>query len=238
MAKTQMTVTVSKELKEMAAEILRKNGLDMSSAINVYLAKVVNTSGIPFDIKAEAPEQFYYDDDDDNTTPVYIRVDGQTENLPSWCSRIVWAVSRMMGEGYIMSDKEKILALKFAALKVLELADDDNEVEQFANSVNEAAGYENPVQMPAKWKAQSSRYYGKMVPMQLDMFINGVIAKRQGANPSYCATKADANEIVNFLIGYLESKAQSMSEKIGGTFDMSDFMILFCREFAEHLKGM
>lgn len=50
---TVINVQTDDELAEQAQLILKKIGLDMSSAINVYLAQIVRQNGLPFELKAD-----------------------------------------------------------------------------------------------------------------------------------------------------------------------------------------
>ena len=44
----KFSVTVDKETKEEVEKILKIIGIDMSTAINIYLKKIVHVGGIPF----------------------------------------------------------------------------------------------------------------------------------------------------------------------------------------------
>ena len=46
-------IRVDDELKEKAVEVFEKNGLDLSTAIRIFLKKSVNTDGIPFSVIAK-----------------------------------------------------------------------------------------------------------------------------------------------------------------------------------------
>ncbi|MCR5234696.1 MAG: type II toxin-antitoxin system RelB/DinJ family antitoxin [Lachnospiraceae bacterium] len=50
-----ITVRVEDELKKEAGNIFREVGMDMSTAITIYLKQVVRTNGIPFPVTAEIP---------------------------------------------------------------------------------------------------------------------------------------------------------------------------------------
>ena len=56
-----MNVTVkakiAPDLKLQSENILREVGLDMTSAIKVFLTQVVNTGGIPFEIRVAQPNR-------------------------------------------------------------------------------------------------------------------------------------------------------------------------------------
>jgi len=50
MASTNINVRTDAELKANAQRVLSRLGMDMSTAINIYLAQIVDKSGIPFDL--------------------------------------------------------------------------------------------------------------------------------------------------------------------------------------------
>lgn len=50
-----ITVRVDEAIKKEANDIFKEVGLDMSSAINVYLRQVIKNKGIPFALTAEVP---------------------------------------------------------------------------------------------------------------------------------------------------------------------------------------
>ena len=50
-----ITVRVDDKLKKAASDVFREVGMDMSTAITIYLKQVVRTNGIPFPISAEIP---------------------------------------------------------------------------------------------------------------------------------------------------------------------------------------
>lgn len=50
---TTITIRTDTETKEKANEIFKKLGLDMSTAINIYLKQVIISNGIPFNIQAK-----------------------------------------------------------------------------------------------------------------------------------------------------------------------------------------
>ena len=49
----RVTVRVEKELKNKAEELFGKLGMNMSTALNVFLRKAVDENGIPFQIVAK-----------------------------------------------------------------------------------------------------------------------------------------------------------------------------------------
>ena len=50
-----ITVRVEDKLKKEAGDVFREVGMDMSTAITVYLKQVVRSNGIPFPVSAEIP---------------------------------------------------------------------------------------------------------------------------------------------------------------------------------------
>ena len=48
---SSITVRVDKDIKLEAQNILSSAGLDMSTAINIFLRQVIENDGLPFDIK-------------------------------------------------------------------------------------------------------------------------------------------------------------------------------------------
>lgn len=54
---TAINVNVDKETKEEATKILKGLGLNMSTAINMFLTQVVKKDGIPFEIRNPKPSK-------------------------------------------------------------------------------------------------------------------------------------------------------------------------------------
>ena len=50
-----ITVRVEDNIKKEAANIFKEVGMDMSTAINVYLKQVIRSNGIPFPVSADMP---------------------------------------------------------------------------------------------------------------------------------------------------------------------------------------
>ncbi len=50
-----LNVRVNDELKQQASELFADLGLDMSTAINMFLRKSVQCDGLPFAVKRETP---------------------------------------------------------------------------------------------------------------------------------------------------------------------------------------
>lgn len=54
---TALNVNVDKENKEEATKILKSLGLNMSTAINMFLAQIVKKDGIPFEVVNPKPSR-------------------------------------------------------------------------------------------------------------------------------------------------------------------------------------
>ena len=54
MATTNINISVDSELKQSAEELFNDLGLNMSSAITIFLKSVVSYDGIPFELKRNA----------------------------------------------------------------------------------------------------------------------------------------------------------------------------------------
>ena len=50
-----ITVRVEEKVKKQAGDIFKEVGMDMSTAINIYLKQVIRSNGIPFPVSAEIP---------------------------------------------------------------------------------------------------------------------------------------------------------------------------------------
>ena len=52
-----INVRVDNELKQKANDLFNSLGLNMSTAINMFLSKCINENGIPFEVKAPKPSR-------------------------------------------------------------------------------------------------------------------------------------------------------------------------------------
>ncbi len=52
-----ITVRVDENIKKEASSVLKEVGMDMSTAINVYLRQVIRSNGIPFAVSADIPNE-------------------------------------------------------------------------------------------------------------------------------------------------------------------------------------
>lgn len=57
MASTNLNTRMDKEIKDPAEEIFNELGLNMTTAINVFLRASIRVHGIPFDLKLDVPQE-------------------------------------------------------------------------------------------------------------------------------------------------------------------------------------
>ena len=57
MNNTTMTIRTDKEIKQQAQMIFSELGMDMSTAINVFLRQAVNHRGFPFELTLDIPNE-------------------------------------------------------------------------------------------------------------------------------------------------------------------------------------
>ena len=54
---TSMTVRLNKDIKKQAQLIYSELGIDMTTAINVFLRQSIRSKGFPFDVNLEIPNK-------------------------------------------------------------------------------------------------------------------------------------------------------------------------------------
>ncbi len=54
---TNLNIRIDKNIKESSEKVLEELGLNMTTAINIFLRQVVRVNGIPFEIKANIPNK-------------------------------------------------------------------------------------------------------------------------------------------------------------------------------------
>ena len=54
---TTLNVRVDESLKKQASELFADLGLDMSTAVNMFLRQAVMKDGLPFDVVREVPDR-------------------------------------------------------------------------------------------------------------------------------------------------------------------------------------
>jgi len=55
MATTNLNIRIDAELKKKAEEIFNELGLNMSTALTVFLRQTVRSNGIPFELRLDTP---------------------------------------------------------------------------------------------------------------------------------------------------------------------------------------
>lgn len=55
MAKVSTNISIDADVKKQAVELFADLGMDLSTAINIYLKKAISEQGIPFDVTREVP---------------------------------------------------------------------------------------------------------------------------------------------------------------------------------------
>lgn len=55
MAKISTNITIDADIKKQAQELFADLGMDLSTAINIYLKKALAEQGIPFEVTREVP---------------------------------------------------------------------------------------------------------------------------------------------------------------------------------------
>lgn len=57
MSATNLNIRTDKEIKNQADEIFNELGLNMTTAINMFLRNVVREYGLPFELKLDVPQE-------------------------------------------------------------------------------------------------------------------------------------------------------------------------------------
>ena len=57
----RLSIRINSEVKQQASEILEELGLDLSSAVNVFLRQVINDNGLPFQPNLEIKQMVAVD---------------------------------------------------------------------------------------------------------------------------------------------------------------------------------
>ena len=55
MTTTNLNIRIEKDVKNQAEEIFNELGLNMTTAINIFLRSAIREHGIPFDLKLDVP---------------------------------------------------------------------------------------------------------------------------------------------------------------------------------------
>lgn len=54
---TSMTIRMNKDVKTQAQDIFSQLGMDMTTAINIFLRQAIICGGLPFDVRLERPNE-------------------------------------------------------------------------------------------------------------------------------------------------------------------------------------
>ncbi len=57
MSATTMNIRVDSEVKDSAKKIFSELGLDLTTAVNIFLRQSIRENGIPFDLRLDIPNQ-------------------------------------------------------------------------------------------------------------------------------------------------------------------------------------
>lgn len=57
MATTNLNIRIDKNIKDQAEEIFNELGLNMTTAVNMFLRTVIREQGIPFELKLDVPNE-------------------------------------------------------------------------------------------------------------------------------------------------------------------------------------
>lgn len=67
MAKVSTNITIDSETKAKAQELLADLGLDLSTAVNIFLRQMIRENALPFTIRRDAPAQTAKEDGYEST---------------------------------------------------------------------------------------------------------------------------------------------------------------------------
>jgi DNA-damage-inducible protein J len=54
---TNLNIRIGKTVKESSEKVFEELGLNMTTAVNIFLRQVIRVNGIPFEIKGSIPKQ-------------------------------------------------------------------------------------------------------------------------------------------------------------------------------------
>ena len=54
---TNLNIRIDKTVKESSEKVFEELGLNMTTAVNIFLRQVIRVNGIPFEIKGNIPNQ-------------------------------------------------------------------------------------------------------------------------------------------------------------------------------------
>ena len=74
MSTTNLNIRTDKDVKEKAEKIFNELGLNMTSAVNIFLRTAIRERGIPFELKLDVP----------NETTIAAREEGRIMGSAPW----------------------------------------------------------------------------------------------------------------------------------------------------------
>ena len=57
MSTTNLNIRIDKAVKDQSEEILNELGLNMTTAVNIFLRTVIREHGLPFELKLDVPNE-------------------------------------------------------------------------------------------------------------------------------------------------------------------------------------
>ena len=58
MSKTSMSIRLDSEVKEQAQQVFNSLGMDMTTAINIFLRQAIQYQGLPFDVRFRSKSEY------------------------------------------------------------------------------------------------------------------------------------------------------------------------------------
>ena len=94
MATTNLNIRIDKDIKDQAEEIFNELGLNMTTAVNMFLRTAIREQGIPFELKLDVPNETTAAAIEegrkmmsDSSAPRYSSMDTLKEALEAWIER-------------------------------------------------------------------------------------------------------------------------------------------------------
>lgn len=94
MATTNLNIRIDKDIKDQAEEIFNELGLNMTTAVNMFLRTAIREQGIPFELKLDVPNETTAAAIEegrkmmsDSSAPRYSSMDSLKEALEVWIER-------------------------------------------------------------------------------------------------------------------------------------------------------
>ena len=85
MSKTSMSIRLDSEVKEQAQQVFSNLGMDMTTAINIFLRQAIQYQGLPFDVRLDESRKLMEVlgdlDQNRNMSQSFVSVSDLMENL-------------------------------------------------------------------------------------------------------------------------------------------------------------